>query len=81
MRDYKLFAVNCFNSALTGLHSSLRRRSAFDFSGPHVQVLYRFGCMESRVPVVSPRLDGAFLHEYGLRWLRVERRRLLNRQD
>ena len=56
-------------------------RSAFDCSGPHEQLLDRFRCMEPCAPVVSPRLDGALLHEHRLRWLRVERRRLLNRQD
>ena len=40
-----------------------RPRSTFDFSGPHTQMLYRFRCMESSVPGVSRRLDGALFHE------------------
>ena len=56
-----------------------RPSSAFDFCGPHVQFLDRFGCMESFARVVCSRLDGALLHEYRLRWLLAERRRLLNR--
>ena len=68
----------CPSLASAALFLPRQGLSAFDCSGPHEQLLDRFRCMEPCAPVVSPRLDGALLHEHRLR---VERRRLLNRQD
>ena len=68
----------CPSLASAALFLPRQGLSAFDCSGPHEQLLDRVRCMEPCAPVVSPRLDGALLHEHRLR---VERRRLLNRQD